>query len=238
MSNTPSEADIKRVASHLDATLLTAEQSDEQLFQFVNQAIAIEARGICVLPKQVSKLRNAFGEQLDNIALVCVIGFPHGGSLPGVKQWEATLLNNSVDEYDYVPDLDLILSHNWSELKKELKSFRMGTRFGRKDRKLKVILETALLSEDEIRNAVEVAIEAECDFVKTSTGVHAAGGATPEAVASMVSESNGRIEVKASGGINTVEKAIQYLDLGATRLGSTKLVHILANSEGFANTDY
>lgn len=232
-SFTPSE-----IAAHLDATLLTAEQSDEELFDFAKTAAAIQAKAVCILPKQVQKLYEAFKEDLEPITVACVIGFPHGGNLPGVKSWEATLLNNMVDEYDYVPDLNLILSHQWDKLAKELRGFKFASSYGNREKVLKVILETSLLNKSEIQDAVKVAVDTGYDFVKTSTGVHPSGGASLEAVAAMVEAGEGQIQVKASGGITTLDKAAEYLNAGATRLGSTKLVNAIAGVDSPSETDY
>lgn len=238
MTDLTQSIDASKIAAHLDATLLTAEQSDEELFDFVKSAISIKAKAVCVLPKQVQKLHAAFQEGLDPITVACVIGFPHGANLAGVKSWEATLLNNMVDEYDYVPDLNLILSHQWDKLAKELRSFKLGSSYGDRDKVLKVILETSLLNSSEIRDAVKVAVDAEFDFVKTSTGVHPSGGATLEAVAEMVDAGEGLIQVKASGGITSLDTAVEFLTAGATRLGSTKLVSAIAGTRSSSDTDY
>lgn len=237
-SHTPSlsASDRSRIAALLDATMLTPEQSDAELHAFVAAAAAVQSQAVCVLPKQVEKIQDA--AEAAGLKIACVIGFPHGANLVGAKTWEATLLNPHVDEYDYVPDLDAVLTGNWAALENELKRFKFASGYAKRSKVLKLILETALLNDALIRDAVNVAVDCGFDFVKTSTGLHPAGGASLKAVETMVQAANGRIQVKASGGINTLESAFEYLNAGATRLGSAKLVHVLAGEESKIGGSY
>jgi len=149
---------------------------------------------------------------------VCVVlGFPHGCGLSRVKSLEAqAYLDDGVDEIDMVVNYGFIRSERWDLVEQDIRGVSEVTR--KRSSLLKVILETSELSMEQIKRATECAVEARADYVKTSTGF-GSGGATVEAVQAMLGAADGRVKVKASGGIRDYQQAQNYIDMGVTRLG-------------------
>lgn len=219
-----SEESLARIARSLDATLLAPEATWTQLKAFMSAAEEINAYGVCILPKFVPAVHRWVEETNSSMKIISVIGFPTGGDLVGVKNWETVLLASRVHEYDYVPNLGNLAETNWGEFAKEIRHFKSASTSMGGVEITKVILETALLETKQIETAVKICIDQGIDYVKTSTGVHPAGGASVAAVETMLAVADGKIKVKASGGISTPEQALEYLDLGVHRIGAAKLV--------------
>jgi deoxyribose-phosphate aldolase len=150
-------------------------------------------------------------------AVSCVLAFPHGTALSASKADEARrCVEMGVAEIDMVVNYAFIRSAEWDRLAADIRSVVEVARPA--GVKVKTILETCVLDLEQVARATEVAIAAEADFVKTSTGF-ASGGATPEVVETMLRAAAGRIGVKPSGGIRDRERAEMFLKMGATRLG-------------------
>jgi len=160
------------------------------------------------------------------VVVAAVIGFPHGAQRPEVKAVEARLaIADGARELDMVLNVGALRSGDHAAVRADIAAVVAEAR--PHGVLVKVILETCLLSSAQIVAACRLAEEAGADFVKTSTGF-GAGGATPEAVRTMLDAVGGRLGVKASGGIRTWEEAVRYLDMGCTRLGVGDAAGILA----------
>lgn len=160
------------------------------------------------------------------VVVAAVIGFPHGAQRPEVKAVEARLaIADGARELDMVLNVGALRSGDQAAVHADIAAVVAEAR--PHGVLVKVILETCLLSSAQIVAACRLAEEAGANFVKTSTGF-GAGGATPEAVRTMLDAVGGRLGVKASGGIRTWEEAVRYLDMGCTRLGVGDAAGILA----------
>ena len=200
---------------YLDAAVLYPELERSKARTAIQSIVEFECRTACIRPCDI-----ALAVELcrDTPTDVCVVlGFPHGCGLSRVKALEAqAYLDEGADEIDMVVNYGFIRSGLWDLVEEDIRAVSEITRERRS--LLKVILETSELTIELIGRATECAVAAQADFVKTSTGF-AGGGATFEAVQTMLAAARGRIEVKASGGIRDLAQAKAYIDMGVTRLG-------------------
>ena len=200
---------------YIDAAILKPETTRAEAREAIVTMAKLKMRTVCVRPCDIAlAVELCRGTETD---VSCTLSFPHGVALSESKADEAQrYIELGVAEIDMVVNYGLILSGEWEGVRRDIR----GVREVAKPRGvlLKVILETCMLTVEEITRATEIAIEEGADFVKTSTGF-AAGGATQEAVEAMVKASGGRIQVKASGGIRDMERARLFVGMGCTRLG-------------------
>lgn len=198
------------VAATVDHTLLKPEATPADVAALVQEARELGVYAVCVSPSMLP-LRAA------GMRVAVVAGFPSGKHHSLVKGAEARLaVQQGADEVDMVIDVGAAVARDYNAVLADILTVREGIA---ESTVLKVILETAALSDEAI---VECCLAAECagaNFVKTSTGFHPAGGATVDAVRLMAKTVGGRLGVKASGGIRTADAARAMLDAGATRLG-------------------
>jgi len=205
------------VAPLVDHTLLRPEATAADIAALCAEGERLGVATVCVSPSQLPVVARGVG-------VAAVVGFPSGAHRPEVKAAEAArALADGATELDMVIDLGRALAGEWVDVGRDIAAVRAVAAGA----VLKVILESALLTPDQLRTACDVAAEAGADFVKTSTGFHPAGGATVEAVALMAATVGDRLGVKASGGIRTAEQAVAMLDAGATRLGLSATLAIL-----------
>ena len=170
------------------------------------------------------------------VVVAAVIGFPHGAQRPEVKALEARLaIADGARELDMVLNIGGLRSGDHAAVRADIAAVVAEARPHRV--LVKVILETCFLAPDEITVACQLAEEAGADFVKTSTGF-GGGGATAEAVRTMLDAVGGRLHVKASGGIRSWEDAVRYLDMGCTRLGVGDAAGILDGRPAAPGTTY
>lgn len=166
--------------------------------------------------------------------MATVIGFPSGAHRSEVKADEAArAAGGGADEADMVISLGLARAGEWDSVKAEIAAVR-GVLTG--GQILKVIIETAMLTPDQIATACHAAEAAGADFVKSSTGFHPAGGATSEAIRILAATVGGRLGVKAAGGIRDAQTAFALIDAGATRLGLSSTAAILAELDQSARS--
>jgi deoxyribose-phosphate aldolase len=198
---------------YFDAAILKPESTQAEVRAAIAAMVAARTITVCVRPCDIAlALEMCRGT---DTAVGCVLGFPHGDGLSECKADEAVrYVRLGVAEIDMVANYGLIRSGEWQRFERDLALVREAA----KGVTLKAILETGSLSLQETGEATRVALRVGLDFVKTSTGF-GAGGATEEAVTAMVAAAQGRIRVKASGGIRTREAAERYLALGCARLG-------------------
>ena len=206
------------VARMIDHTLLKPEATAEQVVRLVGEATALGCFSVCVSP---SMLPLETPEQL-KLAVVC--GFPSGAHAAEVKAAEAGQAQQAgVDEVDMVINLAYAVTNRFDQTESEIRAVREAA----PNVLLKVIIESAALTDEQIVGACQAAERAGADYVKTSTGFHPAGGASVHAVELMAKTVGGRLGVKASGGIRDAQTALAMIDAGATRLGLSSSAAIL-----------
>ncbi|WP_024356089.1 deoxyribose-phosphate aldolase [Leucobacter chironomi] len=204
---------------HADHTLLASDTTAEQLAGFIAGAEALGVKRVCVLPSLLPVEKR--GREI-----VTVVGFPTGAHASEVKAAETRrAVADGADEIDVVVNLGLVRSGDWRAVEADLRAVREAC----PGLVLKVILETAALSDDEIVAGCRAAEAAGADMVKTSTGFHPAGGASLHAVRLMAQTVGGRLGVKASGGIRSAAVARELWAAGATRFGVSATASILAS---------
>ena len=205
----------------IDHTNLKQDATREDIKKLCEEAISYDFMSVCVNPDFVKFASDLL---LDSEVKVCtVIGFPLGASTTRTKIFETKdALKNGADEIDMVINVSALKDKNYDLVKNEIASIKKVC----KKHILKVILETCLLSNEEIVAACKLAKEARADFVKTSTGF-SKGGATVEAVKLMRETVKDSMGVKASGGIKTHEDLIKMIDAGANRIGTSSGTKIL-----------
>jgi deoxyribose-phosphate aldolase len=216
--------DRSELAGMIDHTLLKPEATAGDVRGLCDQAHALRVCAVCISPTMVDLAARRLRDS--EVKVAAVIGFPSGAHRSEVKAEEAArAAGDGVDEADTVINLGLALAGDWSGVEADIAAVREVLTDGQI---LKVILETAVLSPEEIVAACHVAEGAGADFVKSSTGFHPAGGATIEAVAIMAAAVDGRLGVKAAGGIRDAATAVRMIEAGATRLGLSATAAILA----------
>jgi deoxyribose-phosphate aldolase len=221
----PSEhLDRAALAKLIDHTLLRPEATQLDIEQLYREAIEFGVFAACVTPSALAVAKRSAGHEA-NLAIAAVVGFPSGAHVAEVKAFEAyQALRSGATELDVVINLGAAKDGRWPTVAHEIGLMREVAH----NAIVKVIIESAMLTADEIVRACRVAEDAGASFVKTSTGFHPAGGATPAAVRLMRLTVGDRLGVKASGGIRTIDHALAMVRAGATRIGTSSTRAILA----------
>lgn len=208
----------------IDHTLLKPEATRADVDALIAEALELGTYSICVSPSMLP-LSQAEESPL-KIAVVC--GFPSGKHTSRVKAVEAAeSVERGAHEIDMVIDIGAAIEGHYAQVEAEIAAVREAAP---KPVVLKVIIESAALTDDQIVAVCQAAVNADADFVKTSTGFHPAGGATEHAVRLMAETVGPDLQVKASGGIRTLEQAQAMVAAGATRLGVSGSRALLAGS--------
>lgn len=217
-------------AKFIDHTLLKPESTCQQINQIIDEAKEYNFKSICVNPTHVKYAAERLN---DSDVLVCtVIGFPLGATTTATKIFETEdAIKNGATEIDMVINIGALKDGRFEDVQKDIEGV-VGAANGKT---VKVIIETVLLSDEEKVKASELAKAAGADFVKTSTGF-AGGGATPEDVKLMKDTVGDELEVKASGGVRSLEDFNKMIDAGATRIGASAGVQIIQGLE--SDSDY
>ncbi|WP_053040734.1 deoxyribose-phosphate aldolase [Staphylococcus haemolyticus] len=217
-------------AKFIDHTLLKPESTRQQIDQIIDEAKEYNFKSICVNPTHVKYAAERLN---DSGVLVCtVIGFPLGATTTATKIFETEdAIKNGATELDMVINIGALKDGRFEDVQKDIEGV-VGAANGKT---VKVIIETVLLSDEEKVKASELAKVAGADFVKTSTGF-AGGGATPEDVKLMKDTVGDELEVKASGGVRSLEDFNKMIDAGATRIGASAGVQIIQGLE--SDSDY
>lgn len=199
-----------QVAAMIDHTLLAPEASLQAVRALVDEARELGVYAVCVSPSMLPL-------RADGLVIATVVGFPSGKHHSLIKGAEARLaVEEGAREVDMVIDIGAAVAGDYNAVLADILTVREAIGF---DPVLKVIIESAALSDEAIVEVCRAAANAGADFVKTSTGFHPAGGASEHAVRLMAETVGGRLGVKASGGIRTADAAARMIDAGATRLG-------------------
>lgn len=216
---------MENLNKHIEHTLLKQDAKLEDFIKLFEEAKEHKFLGVCINPAYVKLAKeNLLGS---DVKIVTVVGFPLGANRSDVKAFETSkAVEDGADEIDMVLNVSKLKDKDYNFIINDIKAVKTAC----KDKPLKVILETDLLTKEEIKKACELCIEAKADFVKTSTGFVKGGvGAKAEDVKLMFDTvSPYGLKVKASGGIRDKEAALKMLEAGAERLGTSSGVKIVS----------
>ncbi len=212
------------ILSKVDHTLLAPEATWEEIRALCDDAIKYKTASVCIPPSFVASAKAYVGER----AKICtVIGFPNGYNTTAAKFFEAEdAVKNGADEIDMVINIGWLKDKNYDAVLKEIQAVKIACG----DKILKVIIETCKLSESEKIQMCKIVSAAGADFIKTSTGFGGAG-ATAEDIKLFAKHIENDVKIKAAGGISTLEDAEGFVRLGATRLGTSRIVKIIKNQQ-------
>ncbi len=212
--------DIEKLLTFVDHTLLSQTATPQQILRACDEGLRYNTASVCIPPCYVRLAKEHCGKRL---AVCTVIGFPNGSNSSGVKLYEAQdALQNGADELDMVINLGLVKSGDFSGVQREISQIKDACR----DKILKVIVETCLLTEREKIELCRVVSRSGADFIKTSTGF-AGGGATQDDIILFKKYVEPHVKIKAAGGISTLKDARRFLELGASRLGTSRIIKLI-----------
>lgn len=208
----------------VDHTLLKQTTTWEEIKKICEDGIEYGVASVCIPPSFVKK---AYEFVNGNIAICTVIGFPNGYSTTEVKVFETeNAIRNGASEIDMVINLGMLKEGSFDEICEEIKQIKKACG----DKILKVIIETCLLSENEKIEMCKVVTKAGADFIKTSTGF-STGGATIEDIVLFKKYVGENISIKAAGGITSIAVAEDFIEKGASRLGTSSIMKIINNEK-------
>jgi deoxyribose-phosphate aldolase len=212
---------MQHLAKYIDHTLLKQDATFAQIDTLCQEAKQHDFMSVCIQPHFVIFAKQKLVES--SVKVCTVIGFPLGQNTRETKVFETKkAIHEGADEIDMVMNISLLKAEKFHELYLEIADIKYACQ----GRILKVILETCLLSNEEIIKACEIAKEAKADFVKTSTGF-STGGATVEHVKLMKKTVGDKLQVKASGGVRSLADMQAMIEAGATRIGTSSGIKIL-----------
>lgn len=216
--------DIKEILSKVDHTLLAQTSTWEQIKAICDDGMKYETASVCIPAYYVRQAKEYVG---DKLAICTVIGFPNGYSTTETKVYEtADAVKNGADEIDMVINIGMLKDKKYDELLDEIKRIKAAC----DGRILKVIIETCLLSDDEKIKMCEIVSASGADYIKTSTGFSTAG-ATKEDVKLFAEHVAPHLKIKAAGGISSIQDAEDFINLGASRLGTSRIVKIVKQED-------
>lgn len=208
---------IQEILSKCDHTLLAVDATWEQIKAICDDVIKYQTASVCIPASFVSKAKEYAG---DRLKICTVIGFPNGYSTTAAKCFEASdAVKNGADEIDMVINVGWLKDKRYSDILNEINAVKKSC----EGRLLKVIIETCLLTDEEKIKMCEIVSSSDADYIKTSTGF-SKGGATFEDIKLFSQHiTNGKL-IKAAGGIANLDDAQKFIDLGASRLGTSRVV--------------
>ena len=214
----------KDILAKVDHTLLAQTATWEEIRQICNDGMHYETASVCIPPSYVEQAKNYVG---DRLKICTVIGFPNGYNTTAVKEFETKdALKKGADEIDMVINLGWVKDGRFDLVEKEIRTLKDACG----GNVLKVIIETCLLTEEEKVKMCEVVTNSGADFIKTSTGF-STSGATFADVALFKEHIGPQVKIKAAGGISSFADAEKFVELGADRLGTSRLVKIMKQNE-------
>lgn len=214
----------KEILKTVDHTLLKQDATWEDIKQILDDAIEYQTASVCIPASYVKRAKEYAGGR---VAICTVIGFPNGYSTTVVKVFETEdAIKNGADEIDMVININELKNKNYQYLLDEINEIKNACG----DKILKVIIETCLLTDEEKVKMCEIVTKSKADYIKTSTGF-STGGATLEDIILFRKNVGENIKIKAAGGISTLDDAKLFLENGASRLGTSRIVKIIKNEE-------
>lgn len=216
--------DIKEILSKCDHTLLAQTATWEEIKAICDDGIKYKTASVCIPPSFVKRAKEYVK---DRLAICTVIGFPNGYNTTAVKVFETKdAIANGADEIDMVINIGELKAKNYATVEDEIRAVKRACG----DKILKVIIETCLLDDEEKIKMCEIVTSAGADYIKTSTGFSKAG-ATFEDIKLFSEHIGSGVKMKAAGGISSIEDAERFVELGASRLGTSRIVKIVKASE-------
>ena len=217
--------ELKDMLALVDHTLLKPEATWAQIRAICDDAMRYGTATVCIPASYVARCKAYMREKGSGVGVCTVIGFPTGYATTAVKAYEAAdAVKNGADEIDMVINIGMLKDGRDDDVLREIDAVKAACG----GRLLKVIIETCLLTQDEKIRMCDIVSRSDADFIKTSTGF-SSGGATAEDVALMAAHMKPGKGIKAAGGIATLEDAYRFVALGATRLGSSRIVKLVKN---------
>ena len=212
--------ELKEILSKVDHTLLSQSATWDDIRAIVDDGIKYETASVCI---PASYVKQAAEYANGRVKICTVIGFPNGYSTTPVKVFEAAdAIRNGADEVDMVINIGWLKDKRYEDLLNEIRDIKAAC----EDHILKVIIETCLLTEEEKIKMCEIVSASGADYIKTSTGFSTAG-ATKEDVALFAKYVAPHVKIKAAGGISSLQDAEDFVNLGASRLGTSRIVKIV-----------
>ncbi len=212
--------DIREILSKVDHTLLKQDAVWEDIKKICDDGIAYSTASVCIPPSFVKKAKS-YTE--DRVKICTVIGFPNGYQTAETKVFETrNAVENGADEIDMVINIGDLKAKNYTAAADEIMAVKAACR----EKILKVIIETCMLTKDEKIKMCEIVTEAGADYIKTSTGFGGAG-ATFEDIELFKKYVGKNVKIKAAGGISSIADALKFIELGADRLGTSRIVKIV-----------
>ena len=216
--------DIKEILSKCDHTLLGQAATWAEIRAICDDGMKYSTASVCIPASFVKQAKEYVG---DRLAICTVIGFPNGYSTTAVKCFEASdAVDNGADEVDMVINIGWAKAGKWEDILAEIKAIKTAC----KGKLLKVIIETCLLTDAEKIEMCRVVSESGADYIKTSTGFSTAG-ATFHDVELFAAHVAPHVKIKAAGGISSIADAEKFIELGASRLGTSRVVKIVKAGE-------
>ena len=212
--------ELQKILSACDHTLLGQAATWDEIKAICDDGIKYSTASVCIPPSFVLRAKQYVG---DKLAICTVIGFPNGYQTTGVKAYEASdAVARGADEIDMVINIGMLKEKRYDDILTEINAVKAAC----KGKILKVIIETCLLTDEEKIKMCEIVSESNADFIKTSTGF-STGGATLHDIELFAAHVSGGTKIKAAGGISSLEDAEKFLELGAERLGTSRIVKIV-----------
>lgn len=214
--------ETKEILKHVDHTLLLQQSTWDEIKQICDDAMEYKTASVCIPPCYVRQAAEYMGEK----AAVCtVIGFPNGNTTTAAKIFETKdALSNGASEIDMVINIGWLKDKKYDLIEEEIKSLKAVCG----DKILKVIIETCFLTNEEKIKMCEIVTAAGADYIKTSTGFGGAG-ATFEDIELFSKHIGKGVKMKAAGGITSLNDAVRFLELGADRLGTSRIIKLVKN---------
>lgn len=215
---------INEILSMVDHTVLGQTSTFNDIKNLCDDGIKYGCASVCIPPSYVKKAKEYAGNK---IAICTVIGFPNGYNTTQVKCFEtAEAVKNGADEIDMVINIGMLKDKRYDDVLEEIRQVKSACN----GKLLKVIIETCLLTQEEKIKMCQIVSQAGADYIKTSTGF-STGGATREDIELFAKYVAPHLKIKAAGGIANINDAEDMIKLGASRLGTSRIVKIIKNEE-------
>ena len=216
--------EIKEILKHVDHTLLLQPSTWEEIKQICDDAMKYGTASVCIPPCYVKQAAEYMGEKM---AVCTVIGFPNGNMTTAVKEFETKdAIANGASEIDMVINIGWLKDKKYELIENEIRTLKAACG----EKILKVIIETCFLTTEEKIKMCEIVTRAGADYIKTSTGF-STGGATFADIELFAKHVGEGVKIKAAGGISSMDDAEKFLELGADRLGTSRIIKLIKKEE-------